>query len=155
MVQAVGDFDFGTAGQVLLWENNKIGVLICFEAIFPELTQSMVRNGAQVLINITNDAWFGRSSAPYQHLSMVVFRAVESHRAVARAANTGVSAFVDPVGRLLDETPLFEEASQSRELPLMSQRSFYTRYGDVFALGCILMSLVVYVTSFWSGRHVS
>jgi len=147
LVQAVGDFDSGRPGQVLPWEDSKIGVLICFEAIFPELARSMVRNGAQLLVNITNDAWFGRSSAPYQHLSMVVFRAVENHRAVARAANTGISSFVDPAGRLLAETPLFEQATRTRELPLMNQQSFYARYGDVFALGCILMSLIVYVTS--------
>jgi apolipoprotein N-acyltransferase len=147
LVQAVGDFDSGQSGQVLPWEDSKIGVLICFEAIFPELARSMVRNGAQLLVNITNDAWFGRSSAPYQHLSMVVFRAAENHRAVARAANTGISSFVDPTGRILAETPLFEEATLTRELPLMSQQSFYARHGDVFAWGCILMSLIVYLIS--------
>lgn len=148
MVQAVGDFDSGKPGQVLVWRNHKIGLLICFEAIFPELARSMARNGAELLINITNDAWFGRSSAPYQHLSMVVFRAVENHLAVARAANTGVSAFVDPAGRVLEETPLFEEAVRTHALPLMKAESFYTRYGDVFALGCVVMSLVIYVISF-------
>ena len=149
MVEAVGDFDSGRKGQVLLWGSEKIGVLICFEAIFPELARSMVQNGAQLLINITNDAWFGRSSAPYQHLSMVVFRAVENHLAVARAANTGISAFVDPVGRLLDETPLFEEAIRTRLLPMMNYKSFYTRYGDVFAIGCVLVSLVVCIGTYW------
>jgi len=143
MVQAVGNFDSGKEGQVMLWGSEKVGVLICFEAIFPELTRSMVQNGAQLLINITNDAWFGNSSAPYQHLSMVVFRAVESHLAVARAANTGISAFVDPVGRLLDETPLFEEAIRTRSLPVMNHKSFYVRHGDIFAIGCLLISAVI------------
>ncbi len=145
MVEAVGDFDSGNEGQVLSWGDERIGVLICFEAIFPELARSMVKNGAQLLINITNDAWFGRSSAPYQHLSMVVFRAVENHLAVARAANTGISAFVDPVGRLLDETPLFEETIRTRSLPVMSHESFYARHGDIFAIGCILISLLIWV----------
>jgi len=108
----------------------------------------MVQNGAKLLINITNDAWFGKSSAPYQHLSMVVFRAVENHRAVARAANTGISAFVDPVGRLLDETPLFEEAIRTRSLPMMSSKSFYARHGDIFAVACILIGLVIWVAAF-------
>jgi apolipoprotein N-acyltransferase len=148
MVQAVGDFDSGKPGQVLVWQDHKIGVLICFEAIFPELAGSMARNGAELLVNITNDAWFGRSSAPYQHLSMVVFRAVENHLAVARAANTGVSAFVDPVGRVLDETPLFEDAVRTHTLPLMKAKSFYAHYGDVFALGCVVMSLVICIISF-------
>jgi apolipoprotein N-acyltransferase len=143
LVQAVGDFHAGRLGQVLSWGETKIGILICFEAIFPELARSMAREGAQLLINITNDAWFGRSSAPHQHLSMVVFRAVENHMAVARAANTGISAFVDPAGRLLDETPLFEEAVRVRELPMMNQKSFYTRHGDVFSFGCIGLSLIL------------
>lgn len=148
VVQAVGDFHSGERGQVLSWENNKIGVLICFEVIFPDLARAMVQRGAQLLINMTNDAWFGRSSAPYQHLSMVVFRAVECRRALARAANTGVSAFVDPIGRLLDETPIFEKAFRTRALPIMNCRSLYVRYGDIFALACSLVSLVAYVISF-------
>lgn len=152
MVEAVGDFESGKKGQILLWGSEKIGVLICFEAIFPELTRSMVQNGAQLLINITNDAWFGTSSAPYQHLSMIVFRAVENRLAVARAANTGISAFIDPVGRCLDKTPLFEEAIRTRALPLMNHGSFYARYGDIFAVGCILISVIVCIGSFWSRR---
>jgi apolipoprotein N-acyltransferase len=149
IVEAVGDFDSGQKGQVLSWGNERIGMLICFEAIFPELARSMVQNGAQLLINITNDAWFGKSSAPYQHLSMVVFRAVENHLVVARAANTGISAYVDPVGRLLDQTPLFEEAMRSRALPMMSHKSFYARHGDIFAIGCILTSLILWIGAFW------
>jgi len=149
IVEAVGDFDSGERGQVLSWGDEKIGMLICFEAIFPELARSMVKNGAQLLINITNDAWFGTSSAPYQHLSMVVFRAVENHLAVARAANTGISAYVDPVGRLLDQTPLFEEAMRSRALPVMTHETFYTRHGDIFAIGCVLTSLILWIGAFW------
>jgi apolipoprotein N-acyltransferase len=152
MVEAVGDFECGRKGQVLLWGCEKIGVLICFEAIFPELARSMVQNGAQLLINITNDAWFGKTSAPYQHLSMVVFRAVENHVAVARAANTGISAFVDPVGRLVDETPLFEEAIRIRSLPVMNHKSFYARHGDIFAIGCILVSVILCVIPVRSKR---
>lgn len=148
IVEAVGDFDSGQRGQVLSWGNEKIGMLICFEAIFPELARSTVKNGAQLLVNITNDAWFGRSSAPYQHLSMVVFRAVENHLAVARAANTGISAYVDPVGRVLDQTPLFEEAMRSRALPVMNHESFYARHGDIFAVGCVLASLILWVGAF-------
>ena len=153
MVEAVGDFKPGKRGQVLLWGCEKIGVLICFEAIFPELARSMVQNGAQLLINITNDAWFGKSSAPYQHLSMVVFRAVENHLAVARAANTGISAFVDPVGRLLDETPLFEEATRTRSVPIMNHMSFYARHGDIFAVGCVLISVILCIISVRSKRQ--
>jgi apolipoprotein N-acyltransferase len=152
IVEAVGDFDSGKEGQVLQWEGEKVGILICFEAIFPELARSMVRNGAQLLINVTNDAWFGRSSAPYQHLSMVVFRAVENHLAVARAANTGISAFVDPVGRVLEETSLFEEAVRTRTLPMMDYQSFYARHGDIFVHGCVFIGLFMCVGAIWSKR---
>ncbi len=152
LVEAVGDFRPGKEGQVLSLNGEKVGILICFEIIFPELSRLMVKNGAQLLVNITNDAWFGTSSAPYQHLSMGVLRAVENHRAVARAANTGISAFVDPVGRILDKTPLFEEAVRIRSLPVMDQETFYTHYGDLFAIGCVLISMVACIKSVWGRR---
>jgi len=146
LVQAVGDFKPGEKGQVLSLNNEKLGVLICFEIIFPGLARAMVKEGAQLLVNITNDAWFGTSSAPYQHLSMAVLRAVENRRAVARAANTGISAFIDPAGRLLDKTPLFQEAMRIRSLPIMFEETFYACYGDLFAIGCVLISLVACVS---------
>ncbi len=82
----------------------RLGIEICFDAIFPEISRTYARNGAQVLVNMTNDAWYGFSSAPFQFLRMVATRAVETGRPVARAANTGVSAFIDPVGRVSDAT---------------------------------------------------
>jgi apolipoprotein N-acyltransferase len=142
IVEAVGDFESGEPGHVLSMEQNKLGVLICFEVIFPELARAMARNGAQLLISITNDAWFGTTSAPYQHLSMAVFRAVETRRALARAANTGISAFVDPSGRMFDETPLFEEAVRTQSLPIMNGKTVYVSYGDFFAMGCLLITCV-------------
>jgi apolipoprotein N-acyltransferase len=150
LVEPVGDFESGKMGQVLPLNTEKVGVLICFEVIFPELARAMVQNGAQLLLNITNDAWFGTSSAPYQHLSMAVFRAVENHRAIARAANTGISAFIDPAGRIFDKTPLFQEAVQMRSLPMIGGKTFYARYGDLFAIGCVLMSLAACIGAFRS-----
>jgi apolipoprotein N-acyltransferase len=79
---------------------------------------------------------------------MAVFRAVENHRALARAANTGISAFIDPVGRLFDQTPLYEEALRTRAMPMMEEKTFYTCYGDLFAIGCGLISLVFCVGFF-------
>jgi apolipoprotein N-acyltransferase len=150
LVEAAGDFSPGEEGRVLSLENEKLGVLICFEVIFPELARAMCQNRAQLLVSITNDAWFGTSSAPYQHLSMAVFRAVENHVALARAANTGITAFVDPVGRILDSTPLFEEAIRARALPMMAQSTFYARFGDLFAIGCVLVALG---TCIWALRY--
>ena len=84
IVENVGDFKTGRKGDTLRWGNHRLGVQICFEVIFPKLSRAMVQNGANLLVNITNDAWFGRTSAPYQHFSMAVFRAVENKRSLIR-----------------------------------------------------------------------
>ena len=112
--------------------------------IFPDLSREMARNQAAYLINMTNDAWYGNTSAPYQHFSMAVFRAVENRRSLIRSANTGISGFIDPVGRIIASTPLFEEAVITRSLPVLKTESFYTRYGDVFALICMAISMLLF-----------
>ena len=141
VVAQVGDFRPGQPGKTLAWGENEIGVQICYEIIFPRLSRAMVKNNATLLINITNDAWFGTTSGPYQHFSMTIFRAVENRRALARAANTGISGFIDPAGRILASTPLLEEAAVTRSLPLIRSITFYTRFGDLFALACLAGSL--------------
>ncbi len=137
MVPMVGDFVEGPVGLVLNLPEANLGTLICFESIFPYLSRAMVANGADVLINITNDAWFGRTSAPYQHLAMSVTRAVENRVSLARAANTGISALALPDGSITWQSELYVEAGQSGSLPLLSGGSFYTRYGDLFAWLCV------------------
>jgi len=149
LVEAVGDFEPGEAGHTLCLDGEKVGVLICFEVIFPELARAAVQNGARLLVSIPNDAWFGTTSAPYQHLSMAVFRAVETRRALARAANTGISAFVDPVGRILEHTPIFEEAVRTQGLPLVEDETLYSCYGDFFAVGCIVIACVFIGLELW------
>jgi apolipoprotein N-acyltransferase len=148
VVAQVGDFQPGEPGKTMPWEKGAIGVQICYEIIFPGLSRAMVKNNAVLLINITNDAWFGTSGGPYQHFSMTVFRAIENRRALARAANTGISGFIDPVGRILISTPLLEEAVVTRTLPLISEKTFYTRFGDLFALACLAGSLFVIILEF-------
>jgi apolipoprotein N-acyltransferase len=143
LVAQVGDFRPGTPGKTLLWEKNALGVQICYEIIFPGLSRAMVKNDAVLLINITNDAWFGTTSGPYQHFSMTIFRAVENRRALARAANTGISGFIDPVGRILASTQLLEEAAVTRTLPLIRKKTFYTRFGDLLALACLTGTIFV------------
>jgi apolipoprotein N-acyltransferase len=140
LVEQVGDFSRGDIGATIGWPYGKLGVLICYEGIFPDIAQTMVRNGANLLVNITNDAWYGRSSAPYQHFSMTVFRAIENRRALIRSANTGISGFVDPVGRILEKTALFSDAAEVRQVPLMSTVSLYSRFGDVFAAACLTVA---------------
>ncbi|MGD2187476.1 MAG: apolipoprotein N-acyltransferase [Desulfobacterales bacterium] len=142
VVAQVGDFRPGKPGKTLSWQKDaRIGVQICYEIIFPHLSRAMVINDAVVLVNITNDAWFGKTSGPYQHFSMTIFRAVENRRALARAASTGISGFIDPAGRILASTPLLEEAALTRALPLIRNITFYTRFGDLFAQACLAGTL--------------
>jgi apolipoprotein N-acyltransferase len=143
IVAQVGDFQAGEKGETLPWRNSQLGVQICYEIIFPYLSRALARNDAALLLNITNDAWFGKTSGPYQHFSMTVFRAVENRRALARAANTGISGFIDPAGRILVSTPLLAEAVATRSLPLLQEKAIYTRFGDVFAQVCFLAALAV------------
>ena len=140
LVAQVGDFSRGNTGDTIDWHSGRLGVFICYEAIFPYITRAMVANGATLLVNITNDAWYGRSSAPYQHFSIALFRAVENRRALIRSANTGISGFVDPAGRILDPTTLFTDAAIVHRVPLISRLSFYTRFGDLFAGACLAVT---------------
>lgn len=141
IVAQAGDFVPGPVGRTLEWKESRVGIQICYEIIFPDISRLMAQNGAGLLINITNDAWFGKTSAARQHFSMAVLRAVENRRAVVRAANTGISAFIDPVGRITGETGLFKEAAIAAAMPVYEGETFYTRRGDLFALACVFVSL--------------
>jgi apolipoprotein N-acyltransferase len=116
------------------------------------LVRRFVKEGAAFLVNITNDAWFGRTSAPYQHLSMVVLRAVENRRFVARAANTGISAIIDASGSIVQQSKLFTPASLAGIILLGKELTFYSRFGDIFALLCTLLSLAVLGITFITAR---
>jgi apolipoprotein N-acyltransferase len=127
----------------MITDVGKIGMLICYEGVFPSITNDTVRRGAEVLVNITNDAWFGRSSAPYQHFTSYVFRAIETDRYVLRAANTGISAVIDPRGRTRAKTGLFKEDVLSGTFSLRTGETPYVRWGDWFVLLCFLFLAVV------------
>ncbi len=143
-----GDFTQGKYdSEPLDFSAGKAGVLICFEIIFPALSRNFVQRGADVLLTITNDAWFGRSSAAEQHFSMAVFRAIENRRSLARAANTGISGFVDPKGRIYEKSDLFVEASLVHEVPILKVKSFYAAFGDVFAILCSIAIIVSFVVN--------
>ena len=152
LVEGIGDFQAGPGPIVLSFQPSadssisrsiKFGVVICYEVIFPDLVRRMALGGAEFLVTITNDAWFGDSSAPFQHFAMVVFRSVENHLAFARAANTGISGFIDPFGRIIEASPLFTEAALQATIPVRQTQTFYSRHGDVFAYGCMLISLLL------------
>ncbi len=146
MVEGVGDFNPGIKGQTIKWGDLRLGIQICYEIIFPHLSRAMVKNHASVLVNITNDAWYGRSSAPNQHFSMTILRAVENRRSIIRAANTGISGFIDPCGKVIAATPLFEDATITRSVPMLEETTFYSRFGDLFAMACLGVTLVA---GFW------
>ena len=143
IVAQVGDFRGGLEGKTLRWKTEQVGVQICYEIIFPRLSRAMAKNNASLLINITNDAWFGKTSGPYQHFSMTVFRAVENRRALVRSANTGISGFIDPAGRVLASTSLLQDAALVQSVPFMKIKTVYTRIGDLFAQLCFALALIV------------
>jgi apolipoprotein N-acyltransferase len=149
LVVGIGDFSPGARITPLNTGKGEIGVLVCFEGIFPELARGYVRAGSRLLVNITNDAWFGSSSAPYQHLSMTVFRAVENRVPLVRAANTGISSVIDSKGHVLAMTPLFQETFLSNEVKMgTGDTTFYTRFGDLFAGFCLTGSAIILFLSF-------
>jgi len=153
LVVAAGDFLPGDKVAPLEFPKAAAGILICFESIFPELGRAMTQNGATLLVNLTNDAWYGMSSAPYQHFSMAVFRAVENRRPVVRAANTGISAFILPNGKIVEQSGLFTQALLTKEIPLPgSGLTLYTRYGDFFAIALTLFSAVNIFLAYWYTR---
>ncbi|MEH0021339.1 MAG: apolipoprotein N-acyltransferase [Desulfobacter sp.] len=134
-----GNFSRGTTGAVPLgFGIHKTGVLICFEILFPDIAREFTANGADILTTITNDAWFGRTSAPAQHFSIAVLRAVENRRSVVRAANTGISGFIDPGGRIRGTTGLFETTFLSLPVPALDRTTFYTRYGDLPGMAALV-----------------
>ena len=139
LVVGIGDFSPGEHATPLNIGQTQAGLLVCYEAIFPELARDYVRNGARVLVNITNDAWFGNSSAPYQHLSIAAFRAVENRTPLLRAANTGITAIIDQNGHIRTMTALFEEAYKTGEISPGSADSLYLRIGDYPAWFCVAL----------------
>ncbi|MFZ0449298.1 MAG: apolipoprotein N-acyltransferase [Desulfatiglandaceae bacterium] len=153
LVEGAGDFQAGNRISPLEMQGHLLGPLICFEAIFPKLARIQTEEGAEVLVNLTNDAWFGSTSAPYQHLAMAVFRAVENHRPMIRAANTGFSAFISPRGEILSRSDLFRKETLVEKIrPLSHGLTFYTRFGDVFALCTCGVSLWVLCWFIFSNR---
>lgn len=143
MVVGIGNFYSGDTRQLLHLPEAPFGVLICYEIIFPNLTRRFVKDGAQFLVNITNDAWFGKTSAPYQHLSMAVVRAIENRRFIARAANTGISSIIDASGKIQSSSKLFTETVITGTIRTLTIPTFYSTYGDIFAYLSVLFAIVL------------
>jgi apolipoprotein N-acyltransferase len=143
IVEGIGEFRAGTEPVVFTTPRGNFGTLICYEGIFPGLTRRFVAGGADFLVNVTNDAWFGRTSAPYQHLAMVSVRAIENRVPIVRVANTGFSAMVDADGRIRWRTNLFESAWRVDTVRWTGVSTLYSQIGDVFVYGCMLMLVLV------------
>jgi len=149
MVPAISDFSPGVDYKVFTLNEHKISknhvkfsVIICYESLFPNMVRKFVKKGATFIINISNDAWFGKTAGPYQHFNVNIFRAIENRTPIIRSANTGVSGFIDKYGRVTKITPTFIKAQISETLQLRNDTTFYTRFGDIFAYICIF--IVVY-----------
>jgi apolipoprotein N-acyltransferase len=145
----IGDFTPGRAVAIFPLEGAPFGAVICYEVIFPDLFRRFVAEGARFMVNITNDAWFGDSGGPLQHLAMVPLRAVENGVAIVRAANTGVSAFVRPSGAIESTIPLGQRGTLRAAVPLRGGETFYTRHGDLLAHACLALAALA-----MAGGHV-
>jgi apolipoprotein N-acyltransferase len=153
LVRQVADFTPGAGAVVGEVDGYRVGASICYEAIFADFVRQFALEGADLLVNVTNDGWYGRTSAPYQHLAMARFRAVENGRYLVRAANTGITAVVDSRGRLLAHTELFQRTHLVREVPLLTGTTFYARHGDVFAWSCLGATLALTASVLTKRRH--
>ncbi|MGA8578608.1 MAG: apolipoprotein N-acyltransferase [Bryobacteraceae bacterium] len=136
-----GDFAAGRGVVVSPVGDRKIGAFICYESVFPNFVRHFAAGGAEVLVNISNDGWFGKTAARRQHLEIVRMRAVENRRWILRAANDGITAAIDPAGRVRSALPLFVEATSIVHFNYESGETFYTRHGDWFAWLCAVLAV--------------
>lgn len=143
VLNELGGFAARPSNGLLALDGHAIGVNICYEAIFPALVRNSVAHGAELITNLTNDGWYMRTAAPYQHFAPNVLRAVENGRWLIRADNTGISAIVDPFGHIKQASPIFESAIVTGTAGYCTARTLYTRVGDLFAMLCALATILV------------
>ncbi len=141
----VSDFTPGGKYLTVGMQGHRVNAIICFEAVFPELVRRFVRDGSELIVNLTNDRWYGDSAAPYQHLAMARWRAVENRRYLLRAANSGISAIVAPTGEVVTSTPILKEAVCQGHFAFLPGQTPYTRHGDAFAILCVIITAAVLV----------
>jgi apolipoprotein N-acyltransferase len=141
LTKEVSTFARGTKRAPLLEGNARLGVFICYESVFPSEVRHFALNGAEVFINISNDGWFGPTGAPRQHLNMARMRAVENNRWLLRDTNSGITAFIDPYGRVVAEAPREQRTALQGTYSLIEGTTFYTRHGDWFPFLCVIITL--------------
>lgn len=138
----VADYIPGSSYQVARTPHGAFGIFICYEAIFPQLVRRLTPTAAGVLVNISNDAWYGDSSAAFQHLEMARLRAIENGRYLLRATNDGITAVIDPYGRVVERLPRKQTMVLRGQFDYLVRRTFYTAYGDVFAWLCVAITVM-------------
>lgn len=143
LTEQVGSFTAGRTPSVLPVDGHNLSVAICYEVVYPALMRSFVSAGSELLTTITNDAWFGPTSAPYQHFEQAAMRAIEEGRYLVRAANTGISGIVDPYGRVLAASDIFQPAVVVGEARFLKTSTFYARHGDVLAGVSVVATLAL------------
>jgi apolipoprotein N-acyltransferase len=129
-------------------EGRKLGVFICYESVFPGEVREFAAHGAELFVNISNDGWFGHSGAPGQHLNMARMRAIENHRWLLRATNSGITVSIDPFGRVVAQAPRDRQLSQAVPYSFETGTTFYTRHGDWFAWLCAIITLAALLIRF-------
>ncbi len=145
VVPEISDFSPGESYTQFPLKGKTFAVNICFEVVFPQLARTLCKDGAGLLVTITNDAWFGKTCAPYQHFAMAAMRSIETRRYLVRAANTGISGIVDPYGRVLNQTGIFVPAKFLAKVHFVEEDTFYTEHGDIliyFSMLVVFVSLL-------------
>ena len=149
---AIGELTPGPGPALHGFRDLKFGTPICYELIFPDLVRRFTKAGADFLVTITNDGWYGRSSAPYQHFANAVFRAVENRRFLLRAATTGISGIVDPYGRVLARSEIGVQTFLRETVTPSFALTFYARRGDVFAGACLTIAALLLIVACFKRR---
>lgn len=147
ITHAIGDITPGREHRLHSFQGLAFGSPICYEIIFPDLVRRFVKLGATFLVTITNDGWYGRSAAPYQHFQIALFRAIENRRYLLRSATTGISGIIDPLGRVIKRSTLMTVDVLEATVKPMRKTTFYTRYGDIWSQLCLTLSLLFVIFS--------
>ncbi|MGI4755453.1 MAG: apolipoprotein N-acyltransferase [Janthinobacterium lividum] len=153
LTQAVGTFNRGTERKPLAADGHRYGVFLCYESIFGDEVRRFVDDGADVLVNLSDDGWYGDSSAPFQHINMARMRAIENRRWLLRDTNNGITASINPNGRVVEAMPRNRRGAVAVHFDYLTEKTFYTRHGDVFAYGCTLLSVLVAGASLLRRNH--
>jgi apolipoprotein N-acyltransferase len=152
LVEAVSAFSRGTRVTMLPVDGHMVSTAICYEVTYPALAREAVQQGSEMLTTITNDAWYGESSAAFQHFEMAAMRAIEQGRYLARSANTGISGIIDPYGRVLVKTQVFETVAVVAEARFVQAKTVYARIGDVVAYLAMAIIVLALAVSFKTSR---